>query len=76
MILDKHHSWELNLPTLLVSRFLKSPFLSFVVLVESSSSKECVANLFSFHILEKTKNTLFKGAKVTSPLSMYIAEVN
>ena len=41
--------------------------MSFVVLVESSRLKECVAYLFSFHISKNQKNTLFKGAKVPSP---------
>ena len=43
--------------------------MSFVVLVESSRLKECVAYLFSFHISKNQKNTLFKGAKVPSPLN-------
>ena len=43
--------------------------MSFVVLVESSRLKECVAYLFSFHISKNKKNTLFKGAKVPSPLN-------
>ena len=42
--------------------------MSFVVLVESSRLKECVAYLFSFHISKNQKKTLFKGAKVPSPL--------
>ena len=42
--------------------------MSFVVLVESYRLKECVAYLFSFHISKNKKNTLFKGAKVPSPL--------
>ena len=46
--------------------------MSFVVLVESSRLKECVAYLFSFHISKNQKNTLFKGAKVPSPLNMII----
>ena len=40
MILDIHHSMVLQESSILVGSFLKSPFLSFVVLVESSNSKE------------------------------------
>ena len=50
----------------------KSCFLSFVDLVESSNSKEKVANLFSFHISKKQKNALFKGAKVPCPLKVAV----
>ena len=69
MILDKHHSWVPNLPTLIEAIFFKKYFLCHFVLVESSRWKECVAYLFSFHISKNQKNTLFKGAKVPSPLN-------
>ena len=46
--------------------------MSCVVLVESSRLKECVAYLFSFHISKNQKNTLFKGAKVPSPLKAFV----
>ena len=72
MILDKHHSWVPNLPTLIKAIFFKKYFLSFVVLVESSRLKECVPYLLSFHMSKNKKTPFSKVRRSRAPLSAYL----